>query len=143
MNPPRNVYDFQHRFFSRSSSEGAPGSGGGGGVDLQRSQNTSCVSFLLSHSFDSSVGRAVDCSITRADIHRWLVQIRLEGLFFCQFLEPIFICCKYVDEQIYVVLFLHSRAGFHKKIFAVFILVLSSCYSQSCLAIGFCAVIAF
>ena len=31
----------------------------------------------LSRSFDSSVGRAVDCS--GADIHRSLVRIRLEG----------------------------------------------------------------
>ena len=31
-------------------------------------------------SFDSSVGRAVDCSCIVADIHRSLVQIRLEGL---------------------------------------------------------------
>ena len=33
-------------------------------------------------SFDSSVGRAVDCSSTLSDIHRSLVQIRLEGIFF-------------------------------------------------------------
>ena len=32
-------------------------------------------------SFDSSVGRAVDCSSTMSDIHRSLVQIRLEGIF--------------------------------------------------------------
>lgn len=30
-------------------------------------------------SFDSSVGRAVDCSWQKAEIHRSLVQIRLEG----------------------------------------------------------------
>jgi hypothetical protein len=35
----------------------------------------------LLHTFDSSVGRAVDCSWSRADIHRSLVQIRLEGTF--------------------------------------------------------------
>ena len=29
--------------------------------------------------FDSSVGRAVDCSSHLSDIHRSLVQIRLEG----------------------------------------------------------------
>ena len=32
--------------------------------------------------FDSSVGRAVDCSWKIADIHRSLVQIRLEGFLF-------------------------------------------------------------
>ena len=32
--------------------------------------------------FDSSVGRAVDCSWLQADIHRSLVQIRLEGFLF-------------------------------------------------------------
>ena len=32
-------------------------------------------------SLDSSVGRAVDCSCTLSDIHRSLVQIRLEGFF--------------------------------------------------------------
>ena len=32
-------------------------------------------------SFDSSVGRAVDCSCTLSVIHRSLVQIRLEGIF--------------------------------------------------------------
>ena len=32
-------------------------------------------------SFDSSVGRAVDCSCIVTDIHRSLVQIRLEGIF--------------------------------------------------------------
>ena len=31
------------------------------------------------HTFDSSVGRAVDCSCTLSEIHRSLVQIRLEG----------------------------------------------------------------
>ena len=31
--------------------------------------------------FDSSVGRAVDCSCSMSDIHRSLVQIRLEGVF--------------------------------------------------------------
>ena len=31
-------------------------------------------------SFDSSVGRAVDCSCSMSDIHRSLVQIRLEGV---------------------------------------------------------------
>ena len=31
--------------------------------------------------FDSSVGRAVDCSCSKSDIHRSLVQIRLEGVF--------------------------------------------------------------
>ena len=36
-------------------------------------------------SFDSSVGRAVDCSrYCNAEIHRSLVQIRLEGDFFFQ-----------------------------------------------------------
>ena len=35
-------------------------------------------------SFDSSVGRAVDCSCNASEIHRSLVQIRLEGIFaFC------------------------------------------------------------
>ena len=33
--------------------------------------------------FDSSVGRAVDCSCSKSDIHRSLVQIRLEGVFAC------------------------------------------------------------
>ena len=33
------------------------------------------------HTFDSSVGRAVDCSCTLSEIHRSLVQIRLEGVF--------------------------------------------------------------
>ena len=32
------------------------------------------------HPFDSSVGRAVDCSCTLSEIHRSLVQIRLEGV---------------------------------------------------------------
>ena len=32
------------------------------------------------HTFDSSVGRAVDCSCTLSEIHRSLVQIRLEGV---------------------------------------------------------------
>ena len=31
--------------------------------------------------FDSSVGRAVDCSCSASEIHRSLVQIRLEGVF--------------------------------------------------------------
>ena len=31
--------------------------------------------------FDSSVGRAVDCSCSVSEIHRSLVQIRLEGVF--------------------------------------------------------------
>ena len=36
------------------------------------------------HTFDSSVGRAVDCSWKMAVIHRSLVQIRLEGCSFNQ-----------------------------------------------------------
>ena len=32
------------------------------------------------HTFDSSVGRAVDCSCELSEIHRSLVQIRLEGV---------------------------------------------------------------
>ncbi len=36
----------------------------------------------LQRAFDSSVGRAVDCRWLDAVIHRSLVQIRLEGLFF-------------------------------------------------------------
>ena len=38
--------------------------------------------FIFYISFDSSVGRAVDCSSAMSDIHRSLVQIRLEGIFF-------------------------------------------------------------
>ena len=39
------------------------------------------------HTFDSSVGRAVDCSCELSEIHRSLVQIRLEGvLLFHKFL---------------------------------------------------------
>jgi hypothetical protein len=34
---------------------------------------------LKTYPFDSSVGRAVDCRIKLSDIHRSLVQIRLEG----------------------------------------------------------------
>ena len=46
-------------------------------------QNDDLHKFILFHvSFDSSVGRAVDCSCTLSDIHRSLVQIRLEGFFF-------------------------------------------------------------
>ena len=43
-------------------------------------------------SFDSSVGRAVDCS--GADIHRSLVRIRLEGCF----LERIFLA---ISNELY------------------------------------------
>ena len=39
------------------------------------------MSYDVHHTFDSSVGRAVDCSCTLSDIHRSLVQIRLEGVF--------------------------------------------------------------
>ena len=35
----------------------------------------------LHRTFDSSVGRAVDCSCSASEIHRSLVQIRLEGFF--------------------------------------------------------------
>ena len=38
-------------------------------------------SSLLQYTFDSSVGRAVDCSCSTSEIHRSLVQIRLEGFF--------------------------------------------------------------
>lgn len=52
------------------------------------------VQYLIfaSHiTFDSSVGRAVDCSWPTAEIHRSLVQIRLEGLtfFFCEVSCPL------------------------------------------------------
>ena len=48
-------------------------------------QNDDLHKFILFHvSFDSSVGRAVDCSCTLSDIHRSLVQIRLEGFFLLQ-----------------------------------------------------------
>ena len=40
---------------------------------------------LFHVSFDSSVGRAVDCSSNLSGIHRSLVQIRLEGVFCCCF----------------------------------------------------------
>ena len=39
-----------------------------------------CVEYDL-QAFDSSVGRAVDCSCSMSEIHRSLVQIRLEGVF--------------------------------------------------------------
>ena len=43
-------------------------------------QNDDIYKLTVSHcTFDSSVGRAVDCSSTLSDIHRSLVQIRLEG----------------------------------------------------------------
>jgi hypothetical protein len=38
---------------------------------------------------------------------------------------------------------MYSRAGIHSQIFVVSVLVLSSCYSQWRLAIGFYAAIAF
>ena len=45
------------------------------------------------HTFDSSVGRAVDCSCTLSEIHRSLVQIRLEGvLLFDKFLSVCPMC---------------------------------------------------
>ena len=46
-------------------------------------QNDDLCKLTFCHlTFDSSVGRAVDCSRTLSDIHRSLVQIRLEGFFF-------------------------------------------------------------
>ena len=39
-----------------------------------------CFVIVTHPTFDSSVGRAVDCSCDISDIHRSLVQIRLEGL---------------------------------------------------------------
>ena len=58
----------------------------GGGILFWRSLTANhsylCVVILISYlTFDSSVGRAVDCSSTMSDIHRSLVQIRLEGIF--------------------------------------------------------------
>ena len=45
-------------------------------------QNDDLCKLTFCHlTFDSSVGRAVDCSRTKSDIHRSLVQIRLEGVF--------------------------------------------------------------
>jgi hypothetical protein len=41
----------------------------------------SITSVSMHPAFDSSVGRAVDCSCSMSDIHRSLVQIRLEGVF--------------------------------------------------------------
>ena len=38
-----------------------------------------CFVTVTHPTFDSSVGRAVDCSCDISDIHRSLVQIRLEG----------------------------------------------------------------
>ena len=46
-------------------------------------------------SFDSSVGRAVDCR--GVEIHRSLVRIRLEGIFFC--LKSIFFGGLHLTEQ--------------------------------------------
>ena len=40
-----------------------------------------CFVIVTHPTFDSSVGRAVDCSCDISDIHRSLVQIRLEGFF--------------------------------------------------------------
>ena len=49
-------------------------------VALPANQSYPCVVLSVTHiTFDSSVGRAVDCSCTLSDIHRSLVQIRLEG----------------------------------------------------------------
>ena len=49
---------------------------------LPANQNYLCVvHHVACQTFDSSVGRAVDCSCTLSDIHRSLVQIRLEGVF--------------------------------------------------------------
>jgi hypothetical protein len=45
--------------------------------------------------FDSSVGRAVDCrGIKNVDIHRSLVQIRLEGLLFVDDRKVVTIKCQ-------------------------------------------------
>ena len=46
---------------------------------LIRSVSAFCTNNFY-HTFDSSVGRAVDCSCELSEIHRSLVQIRLEGL---------------------------------------------------------------
>ena len=49
---------------------------------LPANQSYLCVVHQVAcQTFDSSVGRAVDCSCTLSDIHRSLVQIRLEGVF--------------------------------------------------------------
>ena len=42
------------------------------------------VNYIIHPSFDSSVGRAEDCSGKLSDILRSLVQLRLEGIFFWQ-----------------------------------------------------------
>ena len=46
---------------------------------LIRSVSAFCTNNFY-HTFDSSVGRAVDCSCELSEIHRSLVQIRLEGV---------------------------------------------------------------
>ena len=45
--------------------------------------------------FDSSVGRAVDCSWLQTEIHRSLVQIRLEGWSFCSATFPSGACVNW------------------------------------------------
>ena len=53
-----------------------------GGIHIMDNQNYFTGFSSQKHqTFDSSVGRAVDCSCTLSDIHRSLVQIRLEGVF--------------------------------------------------------------
>ncbi|GBP75870.1 hypothetical protein EVAR_32017_1 [Eumeta japonica] len=58
---------------------------GGRSASMSATRNVWVESRLLAkcwQAFDSSVGRAVDCSWQSTDIHRSLVQIRLEGDFF-------------------------------------------------------------
>ena len=50
------------------------------------------IPYLSISSFDSSVGRAVDCS-GAADIHRSLVRIRLEGYLNFSFFQQYFFLC--------------------------------------------------
>ena len=57
-----------------------------GGILFSRLNSASYNLILILYhnrhnAFDSSVGRAVDCSCELSDIHRSLVQIRLEGSF--------------------------------------------------------------
>ena len=53
-----------------------------GGIHIMDNQNYFTGFSSLKHqTFDSSVGRAVDCSCYWSEIHRSLVQIRLEGVF--------------------------------------------------------------
>ena len=74
-----------------------------GGIYIWRSlpanHNYLCVVQHTTYlTFDSSVGRAVDCSRT-LDIHRSLVRLRLEGLFY-KFISSTFLLLKTYKSKI-------------------------------------------